>query len=66
MMAILLALQSFRHLIKGKCVQVLSDNVSVVAYVNFKGGPSADLTTLAKAIIWEEVLHNHVTIMVKC
>ena len=49
---------------KGKCVQVLSDNVSAVASVNFKRGPPVDLTTLAKAI-WEEVLCDHAAIFVK-
>ena len=52
MMAILLALKSFKNL-HGKSVQILTDNVSAAAYINHLGGPSRELTQLASAI-WME------------
>ena len=43
----ILAIKAFEHDLKGKTVQVLSDNVAVVAYINHLGGPSPSLTVLA-------------------
>ncbi len=63
-MAVLLTLQSFLPRIKGQCIQVLSDNVSTVANINFQGGPSAELTRVAKAI-WDLSLQNDISISAK-
>lgn len=52
MMAVLLTLHCFRKHIQGKKVQVLTDNVSCVAYINHLGGPSTQLTQVAQAI-WD-------------
>ena len=48
--AILLTMQSFVEVIRNKSVQILSDNVTAVAYVNFQGGPSTALTAIARQI----------------
>ena len=50
MLAILMALKAFRNVLKNKCVQVLMDNVSAMAYVNHMGGPSPSLSQLVMAI----------------
>jgi ribonuclease HI len=59
MLAILMALKSFRKNICGKTVQIMSDNITAIAYINHLGGPSADLSQLAKAI-WAEAYTNSV------
>lgn len=53
LLAILLAIQAFAPLLRGKHVQILTDNVTAAAYLNKLGGQSADLTQVAKAI-WSE------------
>ena len=53
MLAILMALKAFSSLIRGKNNQVLTDNISAMAYLNHKGGPSPALSKLAMAI-WAE------------
>lgn len=53
MLAILVALKAFRPLLLGKRVQVLTDNISAMAYINHMGGPSQSLSKLARAI-WSE------------
>ena len=50
LLAILLAIKAFEHDLKGKTVQVLSDNVVAMAYINHLGGPSPSLTALASAV----------------
>ena len=57
MLAILMALMAFSSLIRGK--NILTDNISAMAYVNHKGGPSQ----LAMAI-WAEAIEIGVSI--KC
>lgn len=59
LLTILLAVQSFRAQLRGKRVQVLSDNITAIAYVNHLGGTSTDLTSLAKAI-WAEAYINQI------
>ena len=39
LMAVRLALLSFAPYIQGKCVQIVSDNITTVAYLNHLGGP---------------------------
>ncbi|GFR69368.1 reverse transcriptase, partial [Elysia marginata] len=53
--AVLLALLAFLPLAKNKSIQLLSDNISTVAYINFQGGPSQDLTDITVQI-WEVIL----------
>ncbi len=48
--AILIAIQSFRKQLTGKCVQVLSDNICSVAYINHLGGPKEKLSSLMEDI----------------
>ena len=50
LMAIYLAIMSFAPYLKGKCVQILSDNVTSVAYLNQLGGPSRELSDLTRSI----------------
>ncbi len=50
LMAVLLGLKSFAPQLRGKSVQILSDNITAVAYINHLGGPSADLTALAESL----------------
>ena len=61
MMAVLLALKSFRTMLYGKKVQVMSDNVSTVAYINHLGGHCKDLSQLATAI-WTEAEEHKVVL----
>ena len=53
LMTVLLALISFKPYIEGKTIQLLSDNIVTVAYINHLGGPCPKLTELAKAIYAE-------------
>lgn len=64
MMAVLLALKSFRSQVHNKVVQLLSDNISTVAYINYQGGSSVRLTQLATAI-WAELIDNKVSLVAK-
>lgn len=53
LMAVMCAVKSFKHSLKHKNVQILSDNVTTVAYLNHLGGPSPTLTKLMSSI-WME------------
>jgi len=53
MLAVLMALKTFAPNIQGKSVQIQTDNTSTVAYINYMGGPSPQLTEMAKSI-WAE------------
>ena len=64
MMAILMGLLSFQSDLAGKSLQVLSDNVSTVANINFQGGPSQQLTHAAWAI-WSVALRNNITLTMR-
>lgn len=57
LLAILLALESFLQDIKGKSIQILSDNITALAYVQHMGGPSVPLTNIARAI-WTLATEN--------
>ena len=50
LLAILLALSAFKDKLEGKCIQILTDNVTAAAYINHKGGPSVELTEIAVSI----------------
>ena len=50
LMGILMAIQAFRSQLRGKSVQILTDNISAMAYIVHQGGPNRRLTHIAKAI----------------
>ena len=62
--AILLTLRAFQNFVKNKTIQILSDNVTSVTYLNHMGGPSVELTEIAKAI-WQEALTNNTILVAK-
>lgn len=49
-MAILLAMMTFRERIRGKCLQILTDNTTALAYVTNQGSMVPELTRVARAI----------------
>ena len=53
LMAVRLALLSFAPYIQGKCVQIVSDNITTVAYLNHLGGPVQELSVLTETIFTE-------------
>ena len=57
MLAILMAIKAFGKLLKGLFFQVLTDNISAIAFVNHMGGPSPPLSQLARAI-WSEATEH--------
>ena len=61
MLAILMALKSFQSVLRDKSVQILSDNITAIAYINHKGGPSTVLSQLAMSI-WVEAIDNGLSI----
>ena len=64
LMAIYLSLKSFLPNIRGKSVQVLTDNVTSAAYINFQGGQSSPLSEIATEI-WSLSLQNNISIQAK-
>ena len=62
--ALLLSLQSFAPTLRGKRVQILTDNVMCAAYINFQGGMHADLSIVATQI-WSLAIENDLTISTK-
>ena len=64
LMAVHMAILSFRDMIKGKVVQILSDNVTTVAYLNHLGGHCLMLSNLAQAI-WCATNSLNVTLKAK-
>ena len=64
LLTILLVLKSFRGHLRRKHVQVLSDNVTAVAYVNHLGGRDPDFNEVVRAI-FVECLENNITLVVR-
>lgn len=62
LLTVLFALHSFRP--RNQTIQILSDNVTTVAYLNHMGGPSLKLTEIAKAI-WSECLKNKIMLVAR-
>lgn len=62
MWAVFMALISFRKEIANKTIQVLSDNISTVAYLNHMGGPNHELSQVAETI-WTEAVQNNVKLV---
>ena len=50
MLAILMALHTFGKQLQNKSVQIVTDNISAMCYINHLGGPSPQLTQITKAI----------------
>jgi len=59
--AVVLAMQSLVGMLQRKKVQILSDNISTVAYINMQGGPSGELTELARKI-WTLAISKGISI----
>lgn len=53
LLAVHLSIQSLRHLLRGKSVQVLSDNVTAVAYLNHLRGHNELLNNLTRSIFMQ-------------
>jgi hypothetical protein len=64
LLTILLAVHSFLPQLKGKVVQILTDNVTAAAYVNFQGGQSVEMTDISMAI-WDICVRHNISISAK-
>ena len=64
LLAILLALYSYKDRIQNKCIQILSDNISAIAYINRLGGSSEPLSQLATAI-WHFAYENGIYLVAR-
>lgn len=64
LMAVMLAIQSFAEQLQNHSIQLLSDNVTTVAYLNHLGGPSPLLSQLATAI-WSECYRLNIQLQAK-
>lgn len=64
LLAVLLTLKSSVHLVRNKTIQVLSDSVTTVAYINFQGGSNKVLDSIAKNI-WDLTIRNSIKIQAK-
>ena len=62
--AVLMTLTSFLPLLKGKSVQILSDNITTVAYINFQGSVSQEITKIATST-WSLAVRNSIDIQAK-
>lgn len=63
-MAVLMALVTFKSIVAGRTVEIMTDNITTMAYINGQGGPSLTLTHVAKAI-WDEALTSNITIVAR-
>lgn len=61
LLAIHMAILSFEQQLRGKTVQVLTDNISACAYINNLGGPSIKLTNLMSAL-WADCSRLGITL----
>lgn len=64
LMAVLMALKSFKNSLQNKNVQIMSDNIVTVAYVNHLGGPCPALVKITKAI-WAEAFAQKMNLQAK-
>jgi len=64
LLAVLFGLQSFSTHVEGQSIEVLSDNVTTVAYINNMGGPVMHLTEVAEWI-WRFILEKKSYIVAK-
>ena len=63
-MAVYMTLITFKDIVKNQVVQILSDNVATVSYIVCMGGPSQQLTEVAKQI-WTFAIKNNVSLSAK-
>ena len=63
-MAVYLTLISFKEIVKGRAVQILSDNVATVPYIMCMGGPSRQLSEVATTI-WGFVIQHNISLSAK-
>ena len=61
MTAVLMGLLTFKDVLCDRSVQVMSDNISTVANIRLQGGPTPELTQIARAI-WCVALNNNITL----
>jgi ribonuclease HI len=64
LMAVMMALQSFKDQLKGHNVQLLCDNITTIAYLNNLGGSEKKLSELATAI-WSECYRLNIQLQAK-
>ncbi len=64
LMAVMMAIQSFSKQLSGLSVQLLSDNITTIAYLNNLGGPKPNLTQLATAV-WAECYRFGITLQAR-
>lgn len=64
LLAVYMGLLSFKDLLKGLHVQILSDNVTTVAYVNQLGGPTPQLSNLMTTI-WHTAQEHQISLSAK-
>ena len=64
LLAVLMTILSFKNQLKGRRVQILSDNVTTVAYINHLGGASQDLSDLMTTM-WASAQQINVTLSAK-
>jgi hypothetical protein len=64
LMAVLMAILSFQNQLRGKNVQLLSDNITTIAYLNHLGGCEKKLSDLSTAI-WSTCYELGVTLQAK-
>lgn len=63
-LAVYLTLVSFKEIVKGHTVQILSDNVATVSYLVCMGGPSRQLSEIASNI-WGFAIQNNISLSAK-
>ena len=59
--AVLLSIKAMLPLLRNKTIQILSDNITTVAYVNHMGGPMSQLVEISKSI-WKIALEHNISI----
>lgn len=59
LMAVLMALMTFGPRLQGRRVEIMTDNIVTMAYINGQGGPIHELTQIAKAI-WARALDHNI------
>ena len=64
LMAVLLSIRAFLPHLENKTINILSDNITTIAYINHMGGPMDELTNIAK-LIWAEAIQHNITIVAK-
>lgn len=64
LLTVRLVLESFINQVSDKHVQVVSDNITTIAYLNHLGGPCVELNNIA-AGIWELALEHNILLSAK-